>query len=392
MANTFDSTLMPRILGQALDVLTEEFYLASRINKNFSGASGMIGDNVVIAKPLAQTAFSVTPAATPPALQNKTYDQITLTVDTWQASRFDFTEREYTQYRLGQDFIPNNLKECARALAYKFNADLFATYKSVYGYAGTAGTNPFNTNINPVADLREQMNRQFAPDNDRSLVLDYAAETAALKLTDLRYMLYAGDNQAMRNGIVGNLFGFETARDKQVPTHTAGTITTGLAVKTGGADATAGATSFTATTAASTGACALLTGDIINIAHANTAIDRNYVLTANATQAAAASDVTLSIQPPLRAACAGTEAITVKATHTVNLGFHRDAFAAVMKVPGSSIEGAPMLGPSLAMVHPKSGIPMKLTYLPGYHSGQWELSILYGVKCIDPRLAARLAG
>lgn len=390
MANSFDSTLMPRLLGSALEVLTEEFWLASKINKNFDNTAGKIGDTLVVAKPVANTTYSITPAATPPALQSRSYDQVSLTVDTFKGSRFDFTDREMTQYMLNNQ-VPNNLAEAARALAKDLNSDLFATYKSVYGYAGTAGTNPFNTNVNPVVDVREQLNRQFCPDNGRFLAVDYAAETAALKLDDFKKYLYAGNTDAFRDGYIGKSYGFDVNRDKQVPIHTAGTITTGLIAKAATVQA-AGLTTIVGHTAASTGACALVVGDIINIAHADTTVDRNYVVTAAATQAAADTDVNISIQPPLRAALAGSEVITVKASHTVNLAFHPEAFGCVMKIPGSSIEGAPTIGPSMTMVHPKSGIPMKLTYLPGYHAAQWELSILYGVKCIDPRKAARLAG
>ena len=66
-------------------------------------------------------------------------------------------------------------------------------------------------------------------------------------------------------------------------------------------------------------------------------------------------------------------------------------FALVMRTPGDSIEGAPTLGPSLSMVDPQTGIPMKLTYLPGYHSAQWELSVLFGTDMIDGRRLVRAA-
>src|SRR5690606_27985853 len=111
-----------------------------------------------------------------------------------------------------------------------------------------------------------------------------------------------------------------------VPTHTAGTITTGLATKAATVQAL-GDKTIVCTTAAATGACALKKGDIITFAGDT----QTYVLTDDATQSSAASDVTLNIEPGLKKALAGGEAVTVKASHVVNLGFHRDAFALAMR-------------------------------------------------------------
>jgi hypothetical protein len=150
--------------------------------------------------------------------------------------------------------------------------------------------------------------------------------------------------------------------------------------------------SFLGTTAASTGACALLAGDIINIAgHTQT-----YVLTANATQASAASDVTLAIEPGLQIALVGSEAITVKATHVVNLGFHRDAFAFATRPVGDMVfKGGSEILQMTDMGSngvPGTGINLTLEVSRQHHQTSWELSILYGCKTIRRELAARLAG
>ncbi len=96
--------------------------------------------------------------------------------------------------------------------------------------------------------------------------------------------------------------------------HTAGTITTGLTAKAATVVAI-GAVSVVATTAATTGACALLAGDSILFAGDATV----YQLQADATQAGPSSYVTLSIDPPLAQALAGGEAITVRDPRPSNL-------------------------------------------------------------------------
>lgn len=387
MSNTFNSSLMPRILAGALDVLREECVLATKCMKDFRNAAAQLGDTVTVAVPTAQAVTDITPAAVPPSLADTTYGVKQVTINKWKKSMFHMTTKEATEYQ-SQVIIPMQVQEAARALAYQLNSDILANYTSIYGYAGTAGTDPFASNVNPVVDVKRVLDFQKCPDGNRMLVVGHAEETAALKLTDLRYFQYSGDKDAFRRGQVGTLFGINVFRDVQRPTHTAGSITTGLIAKAATAVA-AGATSFAATTAASTGACDLKVGDIIQIG--SSALE-TYTLTAVAVQASAATDVTLAISPGLRTALAGSEAITVKASHGVNIACDPGAFAVVMRTPPNSIEGAPVYGPSMVMADPVTGIPLKLSYLPGYHAAQWELSMLYGTAVIDPRRAARLAG
>lgn len=386
MANTFDSSLQPRILAGALDVLREEAALAAEVSKDFNGAAASVGETVTINKPTAQTAGDVTPAATPPAFVDKTYDVTSITIDKWKRSAFYLTDREAQQILAG-NIVPNQVKEAARALAYQLNSDLWANYKQAYGYAGTAGTDPFATNTNPVVDARKVLNYQMCPDGNRVLLIGLTEEASALKLDDFKKMFYAGDAKAFRNGDIGNLYGCRVRRDRQRPVHTAGTITTGLITKASTVVA-AGLKTAVATTAASTGACALLVGDVIAIAGHTT----TYTLTATATQASAATDVTLTFEPGLEVALAGSEAITVKASHGVNLAFDPAGFGLVMRTLKDSIEGAPTLGQHMVMTDPVTGMPLKLSYYPGYHANQWELSILYGSKIIDLRRVVRLAG
>jgi len=386
MSNTF-SVLMTNILTGGLDVLREECLLARVCPKDFRNVSAQPGSTFSVARPVAQTVGSVTPASTPPALTDNTPTEVTGTLDQWKATRFHVTSKEAAEMKDPAVFTSMQAAEAARSLAYSVNAYMFGLYKKIYGYAGTAGTNPFASTINSAADVREILNGQFCPEGNRFLVLNYAAETAALKLGQLTQAYQRGNDVTLNKGEIGQVMGMNWYRDGQVPSHTAGTITTGLINKAATAVAV-GATTLVATTAASTGACALLEGDIILIAGDT----QTYVLTAAATQASAASDVTLTFQPPLKVALTGSEAITVKATHRVNLAFDPAAFAMGMRPLAGSIDGAPQYGQSMVMQDPKTGIPLKLTYLPGYHSAQWEFSLLYGGVVADPRRAARLAG
>jgi hypothetical protein len=307
---------------------------------------------------------------------------VQITIDQWQGSRFHVTEQEATYIRT-QDFVPGQIGEAARALARKLNQDLFANYTGVYGYVGTAATNPFASTINTLADAKNELDFQLAPDGNRKLLIGLEEEAAALKLVDFIRMLNAGDSKAFRQGDLGNLFGMMIRRDRDRPTHTAG-VPGGTPLVVGAhsaGDTTIDIDGMTATTGTyKKGDVVLFDGDT----HA-------YAIQADVT-ASGAGAVTVTVSPPLRVALADNATVTLKATHKVNLACDPAAFGLVMRMPPTSIEGAPTYGASMGMVDPQTGIPLRLTYLPGYHAAAWELSIMYGTKLVDGRRAVRVAG
>ena len=164
----------------------------------------------------------------------------------------------------------------------------------------------------------------------------------------------------------------------------AGTITTGLITKASTVVAV-GVKTFTATTAASTGACALKIGDLINIAgHPYT-----YTLTAAATQASAATDVTIAVEPGLQVALAGSEAITVVASHAANLAFH-PSWAAFAMLPMNSIKRKVAI--TQTFIHEKSGIPLRLYIEEESRQFRFALEAFYGIKEVRTECAVRVLG
>jgi hypothetical protein len=186
--------------------------------------------------------------------------------------------------------------------------------------------------------------------------------------------------------VIGRKLGFDWMMDQQVPTHVSGTITTGLAAKAATAQP-AGSTTITATTAASTGACALVIGDIITFAGDS----QTYTVVAAATQASASSDVQISILPGKVVPLTGGEAITVKATHVVNLAFHRDAFGFASRPMGNT-SLTNNKDESFQVADPVSGLSMRLTYREEFHQTRLAFDVLWGVGVVRPELAVRIAG
>jgi hypothetical protein len=391
MANTITS-IMPKILAAALLALREQAVMPRLVNFNWSNETAKKGSTIDVPLPAAQAATDVTPAAVPPTQTDHAPSTVQIVLNNWKKSNFYLTDKEMGEIDPQAAFYPMQVSEAVRSLANQVNTDVFLLYKDVYGYTGTAGTTPFaigsgsfpNSPTDAI-NLRKVLNRQLAPPDNRRAVLSLDAEANALALPAFANFEQTGDQAVKIEGRMGRKFGLDWYYDQSNPTHTAGTITTGLIAKASTVVA-AGVKSFAGTTAASTGAAALVAGDVIAIAGHTT----TYVLTAAATQASAATDVTLAVEPGLEKALAGSEAITVKASHVVNLGFHRDAFAFATRPVGDIVfKGGNEI---LQMTDPQTGINLTLEVMRQYKQTSWELSILYGCKTIRAALAARLAG
>lgn len=382
MANTL-TQVTPKLLAQGLLALRQVAILPQLVNMGYNSLAGERGSTIDIPIPSAITVQAVAAANTPPSTADVAPTVVSIPLNKWYEAPFYLTDQEVMTVMDGT--IPMQASEAIKSLANQVNNDIFALYKSVYGYNGTAGTTPLASNANDIATTRKILDLQLAPVDDRRFMLDPTANANALSLTAFQYVNQGGNDSVMRKGQIGERLGFDFYMSQLVPTHTAGTITTGLIVKAATAFAI-GVSTITATTAASTGACALVVGDIILIAGDT----QTYVVTAAATQASAATDVTITISPPLKVAKVGSEAITVKASHTVNLAFHRDAFAFATRPLSAAVEG---LGNVItSALDPVSGLSLRLEISREHKRTRYSYDILYGCQCVRPELAARLAG
>jgi len=383
VANTL-TDIQNKILARALMAPRKRTVLPQLVNTDYSMDAAKYGASVNIEVAGRAAATDVTPSSTPLSPTNKTVSTVALPLDKWKMSDFFMTDKDAAEVSASATFVPPRAVAAMDSLIEQVNSDIFATvYPQVYGFAGTAGTVPFNTanDPTPIPSAFQVLNQQMCPRQDRRVVLDFAAEAKALGNEAFRNAAMAGKTSVILEGNMGRFYGFDFYSDDQVPRHTAGTITTGLIAKAATA-VVAGLKTFVGTTAASTGACALLVGDVIAIAGHTT----TYVLTATATQAAAASDVTLTFEPGLEAALVGSEAVTVKASHRVNLAFAREAIAFATR----PLEDA--AGQFVSMQDPATGIVVRLETVRQHKQTSWQFDILYGSKLVRPEYACRIAG
>lgn len=395
MANDLNKILI-QCLARGFLTLRQRVMMTRLVNLDWSMEAKRKGATIDIPISSALVSSDVTPSATPPTPSNNTPGLVQIPLDNWKMVDFHLSDQDLGRIRADRDFIPLQLEEAFKTAAFDINASVYQQYKGVYGWVGTAGTTPFGSGVTiaSAVNSRAMLTKQLCPRDNRRAVLDADAESAALLLSEFVDADKRGSASTKTTGDLGTVYGIDWFGDDQIPSHVAGTITTGLAAKAATPQAV-GDKTIVCTTAASTGACALKTGDIVTFAgHTQT-----YTLTADATQASPAADITLNVEPGLATALAGGEAATVKGTHDVNLVFHRDAFALAMRAPdqglkelmGASIPGGNVVA-SVTLPDPLTGLIMRLELVRGHKMVIWQLDYMWGTKLVRPAMAIRLAG
>lgn len=386
MANTLDA-IMAKILARGLMVLRERAVMPQFVNSSYSQLAREEGDTIDIPVPSTISVIDVTAANTPPSPTSHSLTKEQISLDQWrQTEPFFLTDQELVEIDRNRHFLPMQLDEAVRALATDVNQKILALYTGIYGYVGTAGTTPFGTSatVTDATNARKILNKQKAPRDPRYGVVDFDAEANMLALAEFSDVEKVGERGPKIEGEIGRKYGLLWAADDDVPTHTAGTLVDNVTVN--GAE-TVGSTTITLATDAS-GSYSLLVGDIIEI----DGDDQTYVVTAATGSVGSSTTGDVSIDPPLQVATSGSEAVSLKATHVVNVAFHRDAFGFANRPLVSSTVDLQLGSRIMSMQDPQTGLVMRLEVSRQHKQTVWELDMLHGESLIRPELAVRIAG
>lgn len=377
------TAIVPKILAKGLITLRETCVMPQLVNSDYSAEARKFGTTIDVPIPQSQTVTDVTPSNTPPAPASKTMETVQIPLDKWKKTDFHLTDKEMREIDLNQSFYPMQVAESARALANKVNSDILANYIGIYGYVGTAGTTPFATTTAAATDARKTLARQLCPKSLRSFVLDADAEANALSLAAFQDVDKAGTDITKLEGEIGRKFGMNFYMEDSLPTHTKGA-------------ATAGTIALDDTVARAVGLKTLhmdgftvkpSAGDVFTIAGDT----QTYTVISSTTLVGTDSDVTF--EPGLKVAIPaadGNEVVTWKASHVVNLAFHRDAFAFANRgVDGSLFTGGNVI---MQMQDPKTGLVLAVEVSRQYKQTVWEFSMLYGSKLVRAEFGCRVAG
>ncbi len=251
---------------RAADIVGREltgFIPASTVNAGSEEAA--VGQNVRSFATPAATAVTIAPSMTIPEGTDQTLTNKTLTISNQRGVQIPYTGEDvrFLDGGAGYETVYGaQIQQAMRTLVNEMEADLAEeAYKNASRAVGTAGTTPFGSNFNTVAEARQILADNGMPTNDgrMSLVMNTAAGTNLRNLATLQSADSAGNDQLLRRGTLLDLQGVMIKESAQVQAHTKGT---GASKLLNDASSAIGDT----TIAADGGSGTILAGDVVTFA------------------------------------------------------------------------------------------------------------------------------
>ena len=375
MSNSLTPAI-PSLIGAFQSVLREQVGFIRAVNADFDDKGAGLNQTFTIPTAPALAAAVSTPAATVASGTDVTAGSLTHNLDTFKHVKFHLTQEEVVSLRENREgFKSAMLEQAMRTLVNTIETDCATACLAASRATGTAGTTPFGSNHNVLADLGLILNNNAAF-GERHFVMDFAAQNKLSKLAVLLDASAYGDSSMVRDGMIGKLDGFNLHTSAQVDTARA--VGTGTSYVIDNGNIAVGST----TISIDGGSGTILAGDIIEIG----ADGENYVVT---TGVAAAGNIVIA-KPGLRIAIVDADAVAIKAASTRNMGFTRDAIALTVRPPKRDI--ADQATEVILISDPLSGLTFELAYYPQFLQGTWFLSAVWGVTNVHPEKTALLLG
>ncbi|MDN8612789.1 hypothetical protein [Variovorax ginsengisoli] len=375
-ANVF-TAIQPTLFSAAQEVSNEPFGVISAISADFDDKGVAVGDLVKVPVAPIRAVKSFTPAMAMPTGDDATADGVSVAITNTDYVDWNLTGEQVKSLQNAdsdKEWVRQMVAQGMRALRNKAEIAACTAIKVGASRAvGTAGTNPFATDINIIPDVRKVLFDNGAPMADLQLCIDSTAGTSARKLGIVQQAYQAGSDAERRSGDLLRQFGFAIRESAGITLHTKGT---GASYVTSGSTAPG-----VRDVALVTGTGTVLAGDVVTYA-ADTA--NKYVVN---TGVAAPGTITMG-RPGARVTIATANALTVGNNYTANLAFERSAVVGVMRAP--IIPENPIIQQTL--ISDKFGMTYLLLQIAGYGMTTWQLHIAYGFKVVQGEHVALVMG
>lgn len=376
MPNTL-TALAPVLFSAAQEVSNEPFGVIASINAQFDDKGVARGDTVKVPIAPTRTPTDFTPAATTSTGTDATGSTADVTISASKKVDWHLTGEQIRSLENGAEageWVRQMLAQGMRALRNLGEADCAAAIKQGASRAvGSAGTTPFGSDINLIAEARKVLADNGAPLADLQLCIDTAAGLNLRKLGIIQQAYQAGSDEERRSGQLLRQFGFQIRESAGLKTHTKGT---GASYVTSGSTA-AGVTNV----ALITGTGTVLAGDVVTFA-ADTA--NKYVVNTGVT---APGTIALG-RPGARMTIPSGNALTIGNNYVPNLAFERNAVVGIMRPP--IMPANPTITQQL--ISDQMGMTYLLLDIAQYGQRTWELHLAWGFKVVQSEHVAIVMG
>ena len=383
MPNTL-TNLIPSAY-RALNVVSRELVgFIPSVQLDPSAEMLAVGQTIYIPQaPVNSAGKDITPAMAFPTAAYQTIGSKSHSLTKQRAFPFSWQNEERKAMDSGPGYLSINEQQIAQALRAAVNeieVDIAVAAKNgaSRAFGATAGTAPV---LADWAQAKKILDDNGAPSTDRTSVFDTTAGVALRSTSNLYKVNEAGDGGSLlRQGLLGNLFGFNLRESAQIQTTTKGTAASATV------NADGYAVGATVLTLSSAGTGTILAGDIITFAG-----DSNkYVVASGDSDVSSGGTITLA-EPGLRVAMsAATKAITVFGTSARNTAFSRNSILLSTRLP-ASVQGD-LATDRQVITDPLSGISFELSMYPGDRMVHYEVGVCWGVTVIKPEHLAIIVG
>lgn len=379
MGNTL-TNLQPTLYSVAQEVSAEPFGIINGINANFDDKGVAIDDKVSVPVAPARSAGAYSPTMN---LNNGLAgtDAIAGKVDV------EITANRYTSWHLtgeqekslqnggnDQEWFRQIIAQGMRTLRNEADVAAYDAIKKGASRAlGTAGSTPFSTGVDELADMNNLLYNLGAPMTDAQFVMSAAARVKFMKTGVYQYAYANGSEADRKAGILSREFGFSLRASAGITKHTQGAAAN-YALNAGVA---AGGTTLDVKTG--TGAAAA--GSVFTVGSDEDKYILNAAITANT------NDFLIN-RPGLANAAEADDALGFVGDYTPCLAFERSAVVGVFRPPyipaNANIEQV--------LVSDSLGMTYLLCRVIGDGVVTWRLHIAYGIQVVQPEHVALLLG
>lgn len=368
--------LTPTLFAAARRVPKELTGFLGAVNRDFNDMQVAQGDSVDVTVMSTQTASAIpAPSMNFAAGTDRTASTIKLTLNQTAQTTWNMTgeeERKLLNSGTAQEALRQTVEQGFRVLRNQIEAYIGVAAKNAASRAiGVAGTAPFGSDFNLMADLKKELNINGANTEGRSLIMDSNAVANLSKLSALYKVNESGSEDLLRAGVLGKLLNFDLRETAGIATHTKGTMT-GALVNSGALVIGSITIPYNTGTPGATG---IVAGDTISFAG-----DTNVYVVKTGPGAAASGNIVLQ-EPGLRTAVANAAAITVGNTYAGNIALTQDALAAVVR---------PIIQPvspeieQLVLSDPETKFSALLMRKVGDQMASWYMRVVYDVVVPNP--------
>ena len=388
MSNTL--TDLAADLYKAADVVGRELVgLIPSVTVNAGAEQAAKGDNVrshFTRTPTVNSSFA--PSMTIPEGTDQTVDNKVLQLNKYASVQIPWTGEDIKHVNNGSGFetiYGDQILQAMRAITNTIEAYLAGIiYKGASRAVGSAGTTPFGSNFDLIAELRQILVDNGCPmeDGRSSLVISSTAGTKLRNLANLQKVNESGNDSLLRRGALLDLQGFMMKESAGIGIHTKGTGTA-YDINNGSGEAV-GQTTLTLD-GGTTGANGILAGDVVTFASDTV---NSYVVKSGLL--AASGDIVLN-DPGLRVAVADAVEMTIGNSYTYNVGFHQSAVELAVR-PVAVPNGGDAATDRMIIQDPFSGLAFDVSVYKGYKKTMIEIGVLYDAIVWKPQHVAILRG